>query len=66
MKSNTANTLLLLNKALFRYNLNFKDIISDYPSFTYFFSTESNGINVKVTLENDYNEKIEYNFRFSL
>lgn len=57
------NTILLLNKIFFKLNLNYQDLLYDYPTITYNFSEQnSNGIKISVTLKSSYKETIQYEY----
>ena len=64
MNSEAFNTLLLLNKICFRYELNYQDLLSDYPTITYNYSEENSpdGVSLMIELElkNEYKERIKY------
>ncbi len=57
--------LLLLNKVLFRYETNFQDILSDYPVITYSFTEQDKtGSKIKISMKNEYKERVEYEVNF--
>ena len=59
--SEAFNALLLLNSLCFDVHFNYKDVMFDYPTFTYEFVNDSNGgVTFKVLLKNEYKEKIAY------
>ena len=57
------NTILLLNKMAFKLNLDYQDLLSDYPTITYSFSEpDANQIKIVVTLKSGYKETVQYEF----
>ena len=61
VSSEAINGLLLLNKICFRLNLNYQDLLSDFPDIVYEFSeVDGNKVRIKLTMKNEYKERVEY------
>ena len=55
------NILVLANRSMFNYNLIVSDFFADYPKPKYAVSVSKNNTIIKITLRNDYKERIMYN-----
>ncbi|MBR3281287.1 MAG: copper amine oxidase N-terminal domain-containing protein [Clostridia bacterium] len=51
---------MLLNSAALRFELNYQDLLSDYPVITYSFTSDSNNIKLVINLKNEYKERREF------
>ena len=58
--SNELTVAMLLNSAALRFELNHQDLLSDYPTISYSFSSESNSVKMIIKLKNEYKERREF------
>ena len=60
-KGSALNVLLLVNKAIFNYNINGNDLLSDFPTISYEFSDvlEQKSSKISVKLKGEYKENYE-------
>ena len=55
-----SRTLSFINKKIFNYEINTEDLFYDWKKINYNMSCQNNTLVLKVTLENEYNEKVNY------
>ena len=52
--------LSFINQTVFRYDIQKEELLYDWSTVKYTVSSENNTLVLKRTLENEYNEKVEY------
>ena len=52
--------LAFINQTVFRYDIQKEELLYDWSTVKYTVSSENNTLVLKLTLENEYNEKVEY------
>lgn len=57
--------LSVLNSRIFNYDITRDEILFDWPSFNYEINCQNNNLLLKITLENDYNERVAYDINIS-
>lgn len=54
------NSLLLLDRTIFKTSIDFQDLLVDFPNITYEFNNDT----MKFSLKNEYKESYEYSIMF--
>ena len=55
-----SKTLSFINKKIFNYDVVQDELLYDWNQITYNINCENNTLVLKVILENEYNEKVNY------
>lgn len=53
-------TLSFVNQKIFNYDINQDELLYDWQAITYTINAENNNLVLKIALENEYNERVEY------
>lgn len=58
--SEMSRTLSFINKKIFNYEINTEDLFYDWRNINYNMNCQNNTLVLKISLENEYNEKVNY------
>ena len=59
-ENEASRVLSFINKKIFNYDFEQDDMFYDWPVIKYSMNTENNKITLKITMENEYNEIVNY------